>query len=146
MKYSQIKAIKTFCESLTSSPDWREVVLNIVQGINDFEVDNVRFINANDIDSIQEEELSSDLYVLGCFNAWFLADVLEIDQDVIESMQEAEAFEAIGKLIISLDKLGELQAAYSSADGYGHHFNNYDSSEEELRLKDGTTFYAFDNR
>jgi hypothetical protein len=59
-------------------------------------------------------------------------------------MQKAEAYEAIGKLIISLCKLPELQEAYASADGYGHHFNSYDFEEKEITV-DGLTYYVFDN-
>ena len=68
--------------------------------------------------------------MLGCFNAWFLAEVLEIDQDTIETLQNAEAYDGVGKLVLSMGKLEELQQAYASADGYGHHFSHYDGSEE----------------
>lgn len=142
MHYSELKTIRQFCDDLHSKPSWREVVENI--GRYDFEVDGVRFISDGEIDQIQQDELSSDEYILGCFNAWFIADVLNIDQDVIEAMQKAEAFEAIGKLIISMKKLPELQSAYASADGYGHHFNHYDFSEDEIVL-DGTLYHVFDN-
>lgn len=144
MKYSEIKHLKSFCESLHSEPNWREVLENILSGDSDFEVDNVRFISSSEIDAIQCEELESDLYILGCFNAWFIADILGIDQDVIEAMQQAEAFEAIGKLIVSMGKLEELQAEYSRMDGYGHHFNHYDSNEEEIHI-DGDSYHVFDN-
>lgn len=144
MNYSTIKAIKTFCESLHSEPNYREVIEAINNNENDFEVDGVRFIDSNSIDEIQQDEISSDLYMLGCFNAWFLADILEIDQEVIEEMQKAEAYTAIGKLIISMNKLEELQEAYQSADGYGHHFNHYDGNEEELTVN-GITYHVFDN-
>lgn len=145
MKFSEIKTVRKFCESLTSSPDWREVIESIESGEDDFEVDGVRFISDSTIDQIQQDELSSDEYILGCFNASFLAGILNIDQDVIDAMQKAEAYEAVGKLIISLGKLEELQAEYASADGYGHHFNSYDFGEEELMI--GESFYhVFDNR
>lgn len=144
LTYTQIKNIKTFCEGLLSEPNWREVVENIVSYEEDFKVDNVRFIHSDDIDEIQQEELKSDLYVLGCFNAWFLAGVLDIDSDVIEAMQEAEAFEAIGKLIVSMDKVDELQEKYASVDGYGHHFNHYDGNEDELTI-DSNNYFVFDN-
>ena len=144
MKYSELKTIKNFCNNLSSSPDWREVVAEIESGNADFEVNNVRFINSSDIDHIQCEELGNDEYILGCFNAWFIADVLGIDQDVIEAMQKVEAYEAVGKLIISLGKLEELQAAYASADGYGHHFNSYDFGDEELSVN-GELYHVFDN-
>lgn len=145
MKYSELKNIRKFCENLTSTPAWREVAEKIAGGDSDFEVDGVRFINDSEIDEIQAAELSYDTYCLGCFNDWFIADILGIDVDVIEAMQKAEAFEAIGKLIISLGKLSELQEAYASADGYGHHFNHYDGNEEEIRV-DGRLFHVFDNR
>jgi hypothetical protein len=143
MKYSQVKQIKTFCNDLFSTPDYREVIEHI--GEDDFTVDNVRFILSTAIDDIQQDELSNDEYILGCFNAWFIADVLDIDLDVIEAMQKAEAFEAIGKLIIRMGKLPELQESYARADGYGHHFNGYDFEQEEITV-DGLTYFVFDNR
>lgn len=145
MKFSTIKEVRKFCAQLVSEPDWREVTENLNNEVDDFTVDNVRFISSNEIDSIQCDELSNDLYCLGCFNDWFIAEVLDIDVDVIQAMQKAEAFEAIGKLIISMGKLSELQENYASADGYGHHFNGYDFSEEELNV-DGRLYHVFDCR
>jgi hypothetical protein len=120
--------------------DTREVLANMVETFDDFEVDGYRFIASNAIDDILCEELEGDEYILGCFNAWFLADVLDIDQEAIEAMQQAEAFEALGKLIISLGKVRELAKAYSSADTYGHHFAHYDGAERELSSAD---YYVF---
>ena len=104
----------------------------------DFNVDGFRFILKDEIDRIQTEELESDNYMLGCFNAWLIADVLDMDTDVIEAMQKAEAFEAIGKLIKSMGKVGDMQQDYVSADGYGHHFAHYDHNEHEVG-----NYYAF---
>ena len=144
MKYSEVKQVKEFCNNLFSTPDWKEVIKNACWYENDFTVDNVRFIASAEIDSVLADELGNDKYMLGCFNAQFIADVIGIDTDVIEAMQEAEAFEAIGKLIISMNKLEELASAYASADGYGHHFNGYDFSEEEVKVN-GVSYYVFDN-
>ena len=144
MKFSEIKRLKAFCGFLCSEPCWREVLECILSGENDFTVSNVRFIESDSIDEIQQTELGADDYTLGCFNAWFLSDILEIDQEAMEAMQQAEAFEAIGKLVKSLDKLEELQTAYASADGYGHHFNGYDFGEEELHIG-SNSYYVFDN-
>lgn len=147
MNYSDIKYIKDFCEcEIDSEPRWREVITELVCGSKDFEVDGVRFIHCNDIDDILADELSSDLYMLGCFNDWFLADVLDLDVDVIQAMQEAQAFEALGKLIVSMNKLGELVDGYVSADGYGHHFNHYDGNEQELTIGVNDYYHVFDNR
>ena len=111
--------------------DTMEVLRNMENLDSDFEVGNYRFIHTDDIDEVQRDELSSDEYMLGCFNASFLASVLDIDQDVIEAMQKAEAYEAVGKLVLSMDKLEELQQDYVKWDGYGHHFNHYDGNEIE---------------
>ena len=127
MKFSDIKAIKELIDD-----SWREAVESMEDGEDDFEVNDYRFIKSDAIDQIQQDELSGDEYMLGCFNSWFLADVLGIDDDVISAMQKAEAYEAIGKLVLSLDKLTELQSEYSRQDGYGHHFNHYDGNEIEM--------------
>lgn len=118
---------------------------SIVDEESDFTIGKYRFIDQDFIDEIMAEELGSDEYMLGCFNSWFLADVLDIDQDVIDEMQKCEAFTAIGKLVLSLGKLNELQKAYARADGYGHHFNRYDGSEQELFFKDSKmpSYYVF---
>ncbi len=144
MKYSDLKMIKNLCDELVSAPDWREVVEGM-QAETDFKVDNVRFIRADEIDQIMCDELKSDLYMLGYFDADFLSGILNIDSDAIESIQNAGACEALGKIIIGMDKLEEVQQGYVSADGYGHHFNRYDDNEEMIRV-DGNEWYVFDNR
>lgn len=117
--------------------------LEVLSFINDespdFEVNDHRFIRVDAIDHIQVEELGCDEYVLGCFNASFLAEILEIDVCVIEAMQNSEAFDAVGKLVISLNKLDAVQEGYKSADGYGHHFAHYDHNEHEI----GADYLAF---
>lgn len=142
MKYSEIKNLKSFCENLHSEPNWRDVLSNILDGESDFEVDNVRFIETDSIDEIQQDELLSDLYVLGCFNADFLSGYLPLDADDIKNIQDAGAFEAIGKMCKS--EIESIQQGYASADGYGHHFNHYDFSEEELSIN-GNLYHVFDN-
>ena len=95
----------------------------------DFEFAGARIIHRDFIDQIQREELLSDLYILGCFNANFLADYLPLNADEIEQLQKAEAYTAIGK--IAAKHIDEIQEGYAAADGYGHHFNGYDFSEIE---------------
>lgn len=65
MKYSELKELKAFCESLTSEPYWREVVERV--GEDDFEVGGVRFIADSAIDQIQQDELEGDLYRVNGF-------------------------------------------------------------------------------
>ena len=135
--------IVEFCEALHSQPDPEEVYDNIPS--DDFEVDNVRFIKESKIISILADELADDEYCLGCFSSWFISSHLEIDDCIISTMQEAEAFEAVGKLILHNDDMEGFAEDYASADGYGHHFNSYDGNMEELTIE-GELYYVFDNR
>lgn len=89
-----------------------------------------RIIHNLSIDGIQQQELLDDLYTLGCFNECFLAQHLPLDIEDIEALQEAEAFEAIGK--IASKNIKDIQKEYSSLDGYGHHFAHYDHTELEV--------------
>jgi hypothetical protein len=118
--------------------DWREAVAQMAIDASDFECGGYRFIHKDDIDDILADELSSDEYVLGCFNARFIADVTGWPVALIEAAQKGEQYEAIGKGIIDGGHVTELAQAYASADGYGHHFNSWDGSEEEF-----VNYYAF---
>ena len=127
MLYSEIKEVRELVDD-----EWRDAVESIAMKEEDFEVGNYRFICQDEIDKIQQDELSWEPYLLGCFTDWFLAGILDLEIDVIQELQKAEAFEALGKMVLSMDKLEELQQEYASCDGYGHHFSHYDGSEEEL--------------
>lgn len=102
-----------------------------------------RFINDDVIDQIMQDELESDTYMLGCFNAWFLADILGTSTDAIEAIQKAEAYEGLGEMVLAGGHLEKLQKAYASADGYGHHFSGYDGNGEEFTLESGDIYHAF---
>ena len=133
MKFSEIKEVRELV-----GDNWRDAVESISMEEDDFEVDLHRFIRMDKIDEIQQNELSWEPYLLGCFTDWFLAGILNLDIDVIKELQKAEAFEALGKMVLSMDKLEELQEQYVSCDGYGHHFAHYDHNEHELG-----DYYAF---
>jgi len=133
MKLSEIKEIKNLVED-----EWKEVVMSISLKKDDFEVNDYRFIRQDKIDKIQQEELGDDSYILGCFNAWFLADILDLPTQDIEDLQEKDCFDAIGYMVLKAGKIEELQEQYVSADGYGHHFAHYDHNEHELGK-----YYAF---
>ena len=109
---------------------------------HDMEDGNYRIIDSDSIDEIMQEELKSDLYILGCFNANFLANILGISTKAIEMFQKSEAYKGIGELIISGGHLEELQEDYVSADGYGHHFAHYDGNEYEIEIN-GNNYYIF---
>jgi len=133
MKLSEIKEIKNLVDD-----EWKEAVLSISLKKDDFEVNDYRFIRQDKIDKIQQEELGNDSYILGCFNAWFLADILDLPTQDIEDLQKKDCFDAIGYMVLKSGKIEELQEQYVSADGYGHHFAHYDHNEHELGK-----YYAF---
>lgn len=139
MRYSEIKEIKKELEAV-GFDDWRSFIEEYVNETADFDVDGYRFIHQDNIDEIMQEELGSDLYALGCFNDWFLADVLDVDYYAIKAMQEAEAYKAIGMLIISMGKLEKLQKEYARFDGYGDYFDHYDGIENMVDV-----YYVFRN-
>jgi hypothetical protein len=144
MKFSQIKTVKEFCSELFSTPCWRDVLQNILDDENDFDIENVRFIKADEIDSVLGSELSNDAYVLGCFNASFIAQVTGWPLALIEAAQKGEAFESLGQAIINEGYCEGMAEAYASADGYGHHFNSYNGESEEFEIN-GVNYYVFDN-
>ena len=103
---------------------------------NDFTVDydgrEYRIIENDCIESIMKDELSSDTYLLGCFNAWFLSDIMDIPMDAIEKIQNADCYDALGIIISNNDEMMDgLVSSYISADGAGHHFSLYDGSEND---------------
>ncbi|QCQ57902.1 hypothetical protein Barba22A_gp051 [Rheinheimera phage vB_RspM_Barba22A] len=149
MNYSTIKTVKSFCEGLHSEPCFREVITEIESGSFDFEVNNVRFIKDDSILEIMAEEIfNGDDYVLGCFNAHFIADNSNLNYELVKAYQELEAFEAIGKALndtLSDSEKESFCEQYASADGYGYHFNRYDGNCEEIHIN-GELWLVFDNR
>ena len=122
--YSNLKTIIEFCNE--NSIDFKEVINNIVNEEPDFEIDNYRFIHEDDIDEIQCDELKSDTYILGCFNADFLDGIINMPYKAIIALQKADCYSELGE--ICLDYIDEIQQEYSRLDGYGHHFAHYDSN------------------
>lgn len=152
MKFSEIKDLKAFCENLHSEPEWREVLEESTTGQlagenDDFEVNNVRFIKESEILSIMAEEIFSDEFYLGCFNASFIAANSDLNYELLKACQESEAFEAIGKALndtLTDEEKESFCEVYASEAGYGHHFNGYDFSEDEVYIN-GTLYLVFDN-
>jgi GTPase SAR1 family protein len=138
MKLSQLREVKELSNELDL--DFKELTTAFIDKETDFEIENYRFISFDTIDEVQQDELKSDLYILGCFNAWFIADNTNLSIKVVEALQKAEAFEELGELMV--DNIEEIQSEYASADGYGHHFNHYDGNEWEINI-DGVDYYYF---
>lgn len=147
LKFSEVKSLKAFCESLYSEPCYKEVIEEIQNGNEYFEVENVRFISDESILSVMVDEVFNDNYTLGCFNASFIAENSSLNYELVEACQESEAFEAIGKALndtLDQDEKEAFCESYAGCDGYGHHFNSYDSNEEEITI-DGILYHVFDN-
>ncbi len=144
MKLSDIRTIRALCDSLHSSPDWREVVAHINDGDDDFEVDSVRFIETESIDEILADEIGSDTYTLGCFTASAISEATGWPVALIKAAQKGEEFEEIGDAM-TREQIEALSEIYARHDGYGHHFNSYDFSESELHAGD-RLYHVFDNR
>ena len=131
MQISQIKNLINFLRELDfDTEQFREVFNEMEVESSDFDINNYRFIHKDYIDQIQVDELKSDLYILGCFNAWFLADCSGLPIELIEASQKGEQHEALGKTM--LPHIETIQEEYSRVDGYGHHFNTYDGNELEI--------------
>lgn len=137
MKLSQLRDVKNISNELDI--DFRELTEQITDENDDFEIDNYRFIKVSEIDTIQQDELKSDLYSLGCFTDWFIADNTDLSLKVVQALQNAEAFEELGELIV--DDIETIQSEYSRLDGYGHHFGRYDGNEYEITLNDVDYYY-----
>ena len=137
MKLAQLRDVKNLSNELDI--DFRELTEQITDENDDFEIDNYRFIKVSEIDTIQQDELKSDLYILGCFIDWFIADNTNLSLKVIQALQKAEAFEELGELIV--DDIETIQSEYSRLDGYGHHFGRYDGNEYEITLNNVEYYY-----
>ena len=137
MKLLQLRDVKNLSNELDI--DFRELTEQITDENDDFEIDNYRFIKVSEIDTIQQDELKSDLYILGCFSDWFIADNTDLSLKVVQALQKAEAFEELGELIV--DDIETLQSEYSRLDGYGHHFGRYDGNEYEITLNNVEYYY-----
>ena len=137
MKLAQLRDVKNLSNELDI--DFRELTEQITDENDDFEIDNYRFIKVSEIDTIQQNELKDDLYVLGCFSDWFIADNTDLSLKVVQALQKAEAFEELGELIV--DDIETIQSEYVRMDGYGQHFGRYDGNEHETVLNNVEYYY-----
>ena len=137
MKLSQLRDVKELSNELDI--DFRELTEQITDENDDFEIDNYRFIKVSEIDTIQQDELKSDLYSLGCFNTSFIAENTNIPYNAIVALQKADAYESLGEMME--DDIEAIQEEYSRLDGYGHHFGRYDGNEYEITLNDVDYYY-----
>ena len=110
-------------------------------GSEDFEVDNYRLIKEEDALDIAIELYKCDPYILGCFNDWFISYNCNISLNVVQALQKAEAYEALGELMLD-NGIDDLMEEYIRVDGYGHVFSSYDDNWYEIELL-GTNYIYF---
>jgi hypothetical protein len=112
-------------------------------GVTDIYAGDYRFIASDEIDQIMQDELESNLYMLGCFVPSFIASHTGLNVEAVECIQQsgdAKALEGLG--LAMAEAIVNVQQDYVSCDGYGLHFAHYDGNEHELNIN-GRHFYAF---
>jgi len=115
--------------------DKKELFENIENEIEDFEVENYRFILESEAESIALDMYKYDEYMLGCFNDWFISDNCDIKLNVVQALQKAEAFTELGELMLD-NGIENLISEYCRLDGYGHVFGSYDGNNDEVTIND----------
>lgn len=127
--------------------DWRDMLTDLLAvaldgsgGERDWTGDRYRVIHEDDALQVLADELESDPYILGCFNADFLAGVTGVPAAIIKAAQDGEQYEVIGQWLIDEGHVqdssgpahhGGVAANYAAADGFGHHFASYDGNTDE---------------
>jgi len=126
----KINIVKELLDNGFDKDERREIFDNMQNSNEDFAVSDHRFIHRDEIDRVMTAELSSDTYMLGSFNAWFIAGITGLDINIIAKAQKNESYERLGELM--LKNIGDVVEKYISAEGYGHHFAPYDGYEHEI--------------
>jgi MoaA/NifB/PqqE/SkfB family radical SAM enzyme len=139
MKYSEVKELITIANEY--GIDKAELIENISNNENDFEVENYRFIKES---AVLEEAVNmyrGDNYMLGCFSASFIADNTKLSYNVVKALQKAEVFEELGELIND-EGIEDFIEEYGRLDGWGHVFGSYDGNNDEVNIL-GEDFIVF---
>jgi len=141
MPLSMIRTLKGHGEDIREMiTELGAVTLDGSGGKRDWTGENYRVIHSEDATDILADELESDPYILGCFNADFLAGITGVPATIIKAAQDGEQFEAIGQWLIDAGHVqdssgpahyGGIAANYAHADGFGHHFAHYDGETDE---------------
>jgi len=115
--------------------DKKELLENIENENEDFEVDNYRFVLESEAENIALDMYKCDTYMLGCFNDFFISDNCDIKLNVVQALQKAEAFTELGELMLD-NGIENLISEYCRLDGYGHVFGSYDGNNDEVTIND----------
>lgn len=127
MELSEARSIYWFCREY--GLDFRDAMENIIANKKDFVIDNYRFVDKDEIDDIMGKEMESDPFMLGCFRSTFLEYHTGLTARIVEALQKAEEYEAIGEYIIEEGLVADMQQDWAGQEGYGPHFSPYDSKQ-----------------
>ena len=139
LNFTELKNIVSIANNY--GVDKKELLENIENENNDFEVDNYRFILESDAEEIAKNMYECDAYMLGCFNDWFIADNCNINCRAVQALQKAEAFTELGEMMLD-NGIDELISEYCRLDGYGHVFGSYDGNNDEVTIN-GDLYIVF---
>ena len=96
----------------------------------DFEINNYRFININDIDDVLREELLDDTVLLGSLPTNFIANCLNLSVESIEFIQKREEYESLGYLLEEIIDL--VVEKYIKTYRYVGYFGRVDDIQHEI--------------
>ena len=135
----QIREIKAILDA--EGVDWKEFIRESRES-DDFELDGYRFIRESAIDEIVVSQYEDDPYVLGCFTDWFISDHSSLSLEIVQALQSAEKFDAIGEHLIDSGESKDMILEACRFDGYGHMMDSYDGdTREELLTPAGFYFW-----
>ena len=145
-----IDSIEVFEQIEAEVLDYTESIELTYKAVVSCEIDhstrNWRIIDSNHIDNILAEEIADDTYMLGCFQAWVIADATGWPISLVEAAQKAELFSEIGEGMTE-EQINEVAEIYAQHDGYGHHFATQDGDEHEIYVtesgKSKLRYYLF---
>ena len=129
LSYSEAKALVEMTD--------KESVQAFVDGL-EYPDTNYQIFTEDDARERVYDMYRGDDYMLGSFNPWFIADYVCLDTDTVETLQKSDAFEGIGRAIMSGGKFEEMMDNYIRLDGFGHALSSYDGNHEAYTLKDGS--------
>ena len=128
-----IDSIEVFEQIEVRVLDYTESIELTYKAVVSCEIDhstrNWRIIDSNHIDNILAEEIADDSYMLGCFQAWVIADATGWPINLVEAAQKAELFSEIGEGMTE-EQINEVAKIYAQHDGYGHHFATQEDGDE----------------
>lgn len=138
-----IEAIRVQLKHTLDDEQIEEIIGNIERANEDFYIadGDYRIIKDTIIDDILKDELVNDYEpILGWFNASFLANYINVSEEVIKKTQKAEAWDIIHEL--AKHHIDDIIPAYVESDGYGNHFSHYDGRTSEFKYND-VWYYLF---